>query len=226
MAINPLALTIRTKIIGVLIRDARQKANKTVDECGEAIGVSAQTFEEFEVGEKAISLPELEGITYYLGVPLEHFWGQEVISTGADRKPLSDMDQLIAIRQSMIGTLIRQARKECELSLETLAEMVKMDASQLEGYELGQEPIPLPLLELLTGVLNRSINEFQDRFGPIGIWNTQQESIQDFLKLSPEMQSFVSRPVNRLYLDLALRLSEMSVDKLRSVAEGLLEITY
>jgi len=36
---------------------------------------------------------------------------------------------------------------------------------------------------------------------------------------------FISKPVNRPYLQLAQRLSEMSVEKLRMVAEGLLEIT-
>jgi hypothetical protein len=40
-----------------------------------------------------------------------------------------------------------------------------------------------------------------------------------------DLQTFVSKPINRPYLELAQRLSEMSVDKLRSVAEGLLEIT-
>ena len=39
------------------------------------------------------------------------------------------------------------------------------------------------------------------------------------------MQQFVSKPVNQPYLELAQRLSEMSVERLRSVAEGLLEIT-
>jgi hypothetical protein len=79
---------------------------------------------------------------------------------------------------------------------------------------------------MLSGVLNRSIREFEDQHGPVGIWNTQQYNIKDFLKLPMEMQAFVSKPINRPYLELAIRLSEMSVDKLRAVAEGLLEITY
>jgi len=37
--------------------------------------------------------------------------------------------------------------------------------------------------------------------------------------------AFVLKPINLPYLELAKRLSEMSVDKLRDVAEGLLEIT-
>ena len=46
------------------------------------------------------------------------------------------------------------------------------------------------------------------------------------MALPLEMQVFVSKPINRPYLELAMRLNDMSVDKLRGVAEGLLEITY
>ncbi len=54
----------------------------------------------------------------------------------------------------------------------------------------------------------------------------QQKAVQDFLQLPPELQNFVSKPVNRPYLELAMKLSSMSTDKLRSVAEDLLEITF
>ena len=37
---------------------------------------------------------------------------------------------------------------------------------------------------------------------------------------------FVCKPVNRPYLELAMKLSGMSTDKLRSVAEDLLDITF
>jgi hypothetical protein len=49
--------------------------------------------------------------------------------------------------------------------------------------------------------------------------------MQNFAELSPELQDFLSKPINRPYLELAQRLSEMDVEKLRAVAEGLLEIT-
>jgi hypothetical protein len=41
-----------------------------------------------------------------------------------------------------------------------------------------------------------------------------------------ELREFVSLPVNRPYLELAMKLSGMSRDKLRSVAENLLDITF
>ena len=58
-AMNPLAITIRTKKIGVLVRDARLSANKSVKECAAAINVSEADFEAYELGEKAPSLPEV-----------------------------------------------------------------------------------------------------------------------------------------------------------------------
>jgi len=46
------------------------------------------------------------------------------------------------------------------------------------------------------------------------------------LELPLELRQFVAKPVNRPYLELAMKLSNMSRDKLRSVAEDLLDITF
>jgi hypothetical protein len=53
-----------------------------------------------------------------------------------------------------------------------------------------------------------------------------EEAIQHFLEMPPDLREFVALPVNRPYLELAMKLSNMSRDKLRSVAENLLDITY
>lgn len=217
---------LRDKIIGTLIRDARLSAQKTIEECAAYIGVASNDFEAFELGTKSVSLPELEAISYFLQVPLDHFWERESLSGSASQKPAPDMEMLIRLRQRMIGAMIRQARLESKLSVSELAERLGIQDEILESYELGKVPIPLPWLELLSGVLNRSIREFQDQKGPVGNWNAQQRALRDFKALPTELQTFISKPVNRPYLDLAVRLSGMSVDKLRAVAEGLLEITY
>ena len=83
----------------------------------------------------------------------------------------------------------------------------------------------MPDLEMLSDKLHQSIKYFEDQHGPVGMWSAQQRAMEDFKELPPEMQIFVSKPINRPYLELAQRLSEMSVEKLRAVAEGLLEIT-
>ena len=95
----------------------------------------------------------------------------------------------------------------------------------MESYELGLQPVPVPDLDALAFALGCTVRDFQDQHGPVGVWFTQQYALKDFQSLSPEMQAFVSKPVNRPYLEMAQRLSEMSVEKLRMVAEVLLEIT-
>lgn len=222
---NSLAIVIRAKKLGVLIRDARLSAGKRIDECAAAIGVSEGTFQLYEMGESSPSLPELELLAYFLNTPLEHFWGSQSISTGSLSARQIDLEQLMGIRQRMIGARLRKSRIESDLSLDELAERTGIPAKQLEGYEYGLSPVPLPNLEMLTEILKIPIKECFDKQGPVGQWANQQRLIQDFLILTPELQDFVSRPVNRPYLELAQRLSEMSVDKLRAVAEGLLEIT-
>jgi len=222
---NAIRTKIRAKILGVLIRDARSALGRSVDECARMIGVTSADFLAFELGVKSPSLPQVEVLAMYLNVPLDHFWGDKTLSNVDDRMSNLDVEHLIRLRQRMIGALIRQARTEAEITLQDLAESLEVTESDIEKIERGELPVSLPVLEALSARLNRPIREFQDRHGPVGVWAEQQRTVQAFLELSPQMQAFVSRHVNQPYLDLAQRLSEMSVDKLRSVGEGILEIT-
>jgi transcriptional regulator with XRE-family HTH domain len=225
MMINPMAISIRSKKLGVLIRDSRLSHNKTVGECAMAIGVSPETFEDYELGEQSPSLPEAELLAFFLNMPFEHFWGATALSEGEDAPNKINPQQLVGLRQRMIGVQIRQTRMGANLTLENIADRAGISADKLEAYEMGEKPIPMPVLEALVVSLNLSIREFQDRHSQIGQWFIQQRAIKDFLDLPPEVQGFVCKPVNRPYLELAQRLSEMSVDRLRTVAEVLLEIT-
>jgi hypothetical protein len=90
---------------------------------------------------------------------------------------------------------------------------------------LGERPISVPELETILVVMGSRIENFFDQSGPVGEWMTGQLAMQKFMELPKELQNFVCQPVNRPYLELAMKLSEMSREKLRSVAEGLLDIT-
>lgn len=225
MQINPETLKIRSKILGVLIRDARQMAGKSVEDCAQVIGVEVPTFEDFELGDKAPSLPELELLAYYLDVPLEHFWGRSLMSEKDAASRSLDRQQLVGLRQRVIGTLIRQAREDSALSLEETAQNIGIAQAELEACEMGEASLNLPLLEALSKVLNRPIQHFVDQHGPVGTWASQRRTVEGFLELPSELQEFVAKPVNHPYLEMAQRLSEMSVEKLRALGEGILEIT-
>ncbi|HET6846742.1 MAG TPA: helix-turn-helix transcriptional regulator [Anaerolineales bacterium] len=217
--------TLRTKKLGVLIRDARLASRRSPDECARAMGVSKGVLRAYEEGLRAPSLPELEALAYFLSLPLEHFWGKVAVSDSAPQPQTADLPQLVQLRQRMIGALLRQERSKSDLSIKTLSGETGIPAPRIKSYELGERPIPLPELEALAMALSARVEVFFDQSGPIGKWMWSQKSMKQFMELPPELQTFVSQPVNRPYLELAVKLSAMSSDKLRSVAEGLLDIT-
>jgi transcriptional regulator with XRE-family HTH domain len=224
MTVNPIVKIIRAKKLGVLIRDARLKSGKSPEDCAHAMGIPVDEFMAMEFGERPPNLPELELFAYYLEVPLEHFWGSETIKADANEN-LVDSAEIVQLRQKAIGSLIHQSRNEANLSIEDLADKTGITVDNLQNYEEGETAIPLPELELVAQVLNNSMVDFEDQHGQAGSWFSQQKNLREFLTLPEDLQKFVSKPINRPYLELAVRLSELKVERLRALAESLLEIT-
>lgn len=218
-------ITIRTKKLGLLIRDARLAARRTVTECAQAAGIKGGLFRAYEDGRKSPSLPELETLVFFLDLPIDHFWGKEVRSESAPAYESLDLPKLLAVRQRKIGALLRQERMNASISIRNLAQETGISGARIKAYELGEKAIPLPELEVLLKALGGRIESFFDRSGPVGQWLMNEEAIQNFLDLPMELRQFAALPVNRPYLELAMKLSNMSRDKLRSVAEDILDIT-
>ena len=218
-------ITIRAKKLGLLIRDARLAERRSVKECAEALGIKNGLFRSYEEGTRSPSLPELETLVFYLKISINKFWGKEVESDASSPVESLDTPRLIALRHRMIGVLLRQERTRVNMTVKHISDETAISQSRLKAYELGSKPVPLPELEMILDLMGSRIESFFDRSGPIGEWMTSQEAMQRLLDLPVEIQEFVCRPVNRPYLELAMKLSSMSKDKLRSVAEGLLDIT-
>ncbi|MFN2215322.1 MAG: helix-turn-helix domain-containing protein [Anaerolineales bacterium] len=224
MTINQ-KVEIRNKKLGVLIRDARNSTNHSMKECAEAMGVTTGIYKSYEEGRRAPSLPELETLAYFLDLPISQFWSSKVIVD--DRKPIEAMDieSLTNIRNKIIGVKLRSLRLETGTSLKSLSDLSGISTSRLTKYEMGTSPIPASVLEGLVELLGKDIDEFVDQDGPIGQWLDEGKAIQDFLELPHELRMFVCKPINKPYLELALSLSGLSTERLRSVAETLLDIT-
>ncbi|HAE60187.1 MAG TPA: hypothetical protein DCG54_11970 [Anaerolineae bacterium] len=218
-------IALRTRKLGVLIRDARTASRKALTECAASIGITPATLRAYEEGRKSPSLPELEVLSYYLDLPIQHFWSSTALSDDQPRTEPLNLKMLTAIRQRIIGVLLSQKRQQFSISLKALSLETGIPVSRLKAYETGAKPIPLAELESILSILGSRIEAFFDQNGPIGQWMSEQQAIQDFLELPPELKAFVCMPVNRPYIELARNLSTLSTDKLRSVAEGLLDIT-
>ena len=108
-------ITIRTKKLGVLIRDARLTARRSVQECAGALGIRKSVFRAYEEGLRAPSLPELESLVFYLELPIDHFWGKQTKSEDTGRITKLDLSKLLPLRQRKIGALLRQERMKASV---------------------------------------------------------------------------------------------------------------
>lgn len=224
--INPQAITIRKKKLAVLILDGRLATGRTAEECAHVLGIPVERFQAYERADAVPSLPEIEALAFFFHLPISHFWGSTALTAnGAVEAKTRKLHETLNLRKKIIGALLRKAREEKNLSLEVLSKRTGIPLEDLEQYELGAKNIPLPFLEFLSVTLGRALNEFHDTQGPIGNWLAEQRTLEQVSAMPDHLKDFVFKPINRPYLEIAKRLSEIDVDRLRAVAEGLLEIT-
>lgn len=215
---------IRARMIGVLLRDARISAGRTVDDCAARAGIDASQIEAWEVGDDVPSLPQLEVLAYYLDVPVSHFWGKTTLEAH-ETDPSHHQHEYIALRNRLIGALLRQAREERGFSLPALAAETDLPADLIERYELGDPPVPLHELTVLASAVRKNLSYFLEARSQIGDFLAMREAWKTFVEMPEEMRRFAANPLNAGYIEIAMMLSQMPADRLRKVGESMLNIT-
>ncbi|MBI9048469.1 MAG: helix-turn-helix transcriptional regulator [Anaerolineaceae bacterium] len=217
---------VKTKKIGALLKDARLASARNTMECAQLLSITQESYLQFENGITTPSIPQLEAISIYLDISLDHFRGStskhEALQTGYRK----NLNKIILVRDRIIGANIRKARIENALSTDELSTKTGIDQATLEAYELGKKPVPITDLEIISSFLEQTLDSYMDHFEEQISEKNIQIKITQFLDLPEALQEFVTKPVNKPFLELAYKLSDLPVDRLRSVAEGLLEITY
>ena len=237
---DPRLITIKAKKIGLFLRQARENRCLSVEECATWLGVTSDEYNDFEAGNLLLSLPQIESLAYYLNCSFASLVeGNSEVSTQPKPDALTNQD-LLGLRDRIISVALKQNRQDQNFSVAELASAAGISSVELTGYEEALQPIPYLHLEALLAALQVSTDEFFAQSGPLSLQHgsakittdsdpdalTQTKSNPMIDGLSEDVLAFISKPVNRPYLDLAMRLSKMEADKLRAIASSLLEITY
>ncbi len=219
------ALMLKTKMLGALLREARKTAGKSLKETAALLGVGTSTVTSYELGKKGISLPELEQLAFHFDVPLESFLsGQPARS---HKSPGFKPEVVISFRQKMIGALLRKHRQEAELSMAEVGRRIGTSGGRISKFERGKQPIPVPELEALAEELGHEMNEYLDTegSGPVADWFRDQRAYENFGAMPQDLRNFLSREDSQDLIQLAIRLREVSVEKLHDLARLVQEIT-
>jgi transcriptional regulator with XRE-family HTH domain len=218
-------LTLRRKIVGIALRQARERAGRTVQACAALLGISPARYRAYEAGRQDPTLPELEVLAWFFQTPLSALLEPDQRNTSPEEEMAEAAPEFIALRHRVIGLILRQAREAAGKSLREVAAALGCTPRRLRAYESGERPIPLVELERLAAHLGLSLADLRDAESPIGQAAILLDQIEGFRALPPEVRAFVTAPVHLPYLRLAMRLSELPADRLRHIAEDLLEIT-
>jgi transcriptional regulator with XRE-family HTH domain len=223
---KPEAAAIRKKMLGVLLRNARLRAGMTIKEAAKATGFSPGAISDYEYGRRDSSLPHLEVLAYTYRVPITYFWSDDPIADGDGDRELP-LEEAMDLRRRIIGVLLRQARMEAGYSQKDLAQVLGCSSGRIANYEFGRTDIPLFELETLADHLNVPMSYFLDQgVRPHGEQVAGIDELERLAQLPEDVRQFMLQPGNLLYVRVAMRLSTLSADALRDIAEGLLDITY
>jgi transcriptional regulator with XRE-family HTH domain len=220
------------------------------------LGCSTSVLSGFETGRKSPTLPQVEALADVYHVPVPYFWQTEspcAEPTALDQAA-EIVKQRMWLRQKLIGVRLRQARQAAGKAVKDAALALKVSSRRIGQYECGEQEMPLAELETLAKLYELPLDEFMScqemrpsvaaaaravpavaATAPVVIAVPVPTPAADPVTaprgpnlghLRPELQAFVAQPINTLYLEAAMKLSRLSVEDLRSVAESLLEITY
>ena len=211
-------------MLGMILKSAREAARRKIRDAAESIGMTSSILSALESGRRSITLPELEALAYTYDVPIRHFLYNAQFLTAEKREPV-DLNRLVAIRQKMISTKLRQLRAEQNLHLGELAKKTGLTVRRIKAYESGVRPIPLSDLESIASAVGVEADFFLEYQGPVGEWELNRESDDQFQKLPSDIRRFAAQPLHEPFLRLAMKISELPAGRLRDIAASILDIT-
>jgi transcriptional regulator with XRE-family HTH domain len=217
--------TLRRKMLGVLLRYARQHAILPIREVAARTGFSPGSISDYEYGRRDLSLTQIEIFAHLYRVPVAFFWSDGDLERDGDGT--LSVEAVMGLRRRIIGVLLRQARIEAGRSENEMAELLDCPPTRITNYEFGRADIPLLELESTARFLGVPMSYFLDQgIKPTGAQVPDLEELKQLAQLPDDVRKFMLHPGNALYMRVAMQLSALPASVLRRLGEGLLDITY
>ncbi len=210
------AKQLERKIIGVLIRAAREKARRTEKQVAQRLGVTPARVKQWERGAREVTFPELETLALFFNEPLSFFFeGTLTLQETIAAPPTPEQTKA---RRVALGAKLRQARLAAGKSKAECAAAIKRKLGTLARYERGAGDIPLTELDQLAQFLNINLYYFIERAASADEGGDLHE-LEKFARLPRETRAFVLEPENLPYLRMAAKFSDLPADKLKELGE-------
>jgi len=201
---------------------SRTACGKSLKSCADILGISGAKYRKYENGELIPTLPELETLSFFLHVPFSSLLADEKSRSDATAQRIDpdNINHLLQIRNSVIGTLLQIEREKKGSTYKEISEQCDIPINRLKRYESGLQGIPLPELLKIARSLSIDPGIFFDENSPLSSWQDEQSRIASFKDIPDELKDFISDTSNRPYLILAQNLKAMNKADLEAMAEA------
>ena len=212
-------IVMQRKIIGVLIRAARERAHHTVTQVGQRLGITPARVRQYENGTRDISLPELEILAYYLQTPYSFFFDKRAPVEEEIPQPPTEAE--MRTRRALIGAKLKQARLAAGKSKEECAEAIRHTPAMIGRYERGLTDIPLSELDALARFLRVDLYYFVEKKQSDAIGMLDLDKLA---RMPKEVRAFVTDPANLTFIRMAMKFADLPTERLKELGEILLVV--
>jgi transcriptional regulator with XRE-family HTH domain len=220
------SFSARSQQIGKRLSLSRENRRLRISEMAVLLNISPSRYKAYEKGSLSPSLPELEVLAINLNIPITSLLShEEQILDFLVMDPVQSI-KFVQLRQRIIATRLKKVLEDAEIPRSDIATALNIKPKELSNYLSGKKPIPVPVLDGLCRIATIAVQSLYGTHGTVGERLSQAERVAGFKQLPSNLQDFIAQPINRPYVELANRLSNLPVDKLRGIAEGLLDITF
>lgn len=212
-------VVLQRKIIGVLIRAARERAHHTVNQVAQRLGVTPARIRQYEHGTRDISLPELEILAHYFQTPYSFFFDKQAPVEEPVPQPPTESE--MRTRRALIGAKLKQARVAEGKSREECAQVIGKTASTFGRYETGALDIPLSELDALAHFLRVNLYYFVEKKQADAVGMLDLDKV---MRLPKEVRAFVTDPANLTFIRMAMKFADLPAERLKELGEILLVV--
>lgn len=206
------------------IKQIRKSKRLSVKDCAKALGVSKETYRNIEEGNRPLSLPEFDLLTFFLGVdPTVLLKNDRGFTPQPNLLRKSIRSDYVNLRTKMIGALLTATRESEHITFEDVHHATRIPEDMLRAYENGELPIPLSDLSKISDYLEIP---YYKLYQPVWLMDTNQEEIPMTHDWEPELTTERNEQQpheDDIYLILLQALKQMPKSDQAHIAKIILE---
>jgi len=136
-------MNINSEIVLDNIKKIRKLQKRSIHDCAAFLNISRSSYLKFEQGQTSLSLPEIELLAHYFGVPVGILFQPDLDETAS--LPLLDKEihpGYTQLRNKMICAQLNISLAEQNLDLSQLHETTQIPLESLKAYFDASQPVP------------------------------------------------------------------------------------